>query len=664
MKNTCLIICSVFFVLNSSAINYYVSNAGNDNNNGKSVDKSWRSIAQVNVQKLLPGDTVFFKSGDVFVGEVVVKYSGKAKKPIVFTAYGSGQKPVITGTVAISNWQPYKDGIQVASTTNSVYNLYVDGNMQTNARFPNSGLLKMDGGFGNTIAFIDNDLTQKDGYWKGATIRFRTWDWEYRTSVVTDYSANKVTIKDSSTNNLSAGWGYYFDNKIEELDTINEWFFDKTNNQLYYKPAVTDVSKHTVEATFYEAGFTINEKVNYIAISNLNIQQFQNFGVWAKGANENIVITSNRLENINLTAINFNLASKNCLISNNQIRHINGRGISALEPANISIIENNISQIGNIPGYGISGVNGMIGIAIENVEKIKTATDPIAINNLIRGNIIDSTGYVGIRMDGAKSIMEQNIVSNTLIQLSDGAAIYCWAKDGKYYTYDNVIRNNIVFNITGNNIGTPSESNPIANGIYIDNNCYNMLIEGNTVFNSTGSGIHINSDAYDNLVKGNTVYNCQAAVSIAEWAKLNSTYGNRVENNILFATNKLQRCASLSNWLLPSTKKLGRFNDNTYINVTEPYVFSESYLTADKSVKVLNEYSFEGWKKNYGFDEQSKYIGTGHALAQYQRSAILYNETKAIKKIDVSTKGYFDLDGKSIKTLELMPSASIIVLYK
>lgn len=550
----------------------------------------------------------------------------------------------------------------MANIAAPVYNLDVDGEMQTNARFPNSGLLKMDGGGGNRNAFIDNDLKQKDGYWKGATIRFRTWDWEYRTSVVRDYAANKVTIEDSSTTNLSAGWGYYFDNKMEELDALKEWFFDKINSRLYYKPAATDLSKQTVEATVYKAGFTIIEKVKNIHISNLTIQQFQNYGVWAKGANENIVITNNRLEKINLTAINFNLASKHCLVSNNRIRNIKGRGISALQPDNISIIENNISQIGNIPGYGISGVNGMIGIAIGNSEKIKTATDPIAINNLIKGNIIDSTGYVGIRMDGAKSIMEQNIVSNTLIQLSDGAAIYCWAKDGKYYTYDNIIRNNIVFNITGNNIGTPSEANPIANGIYIDNNCYNILIESNTFFNSTGSGIHINSDAYDNLVKGNTVYNCQAAVSIAEWAKVNSTFGNRIEYNILFATNKLQRCASLSNWLLPSTKKLGTFNNNTYVNVTEPFVFSESYLTADRSVKVLNEYSFDGWKKNYGFDEQSKYIGTGNLLAQYKRSAIFYNDTKATKMIDLNTKEYFDLEGKSVKTLQLPAFTSIILL--
>lgn len=79
MKNTCLIICIILFASNCSATNYYVSNAGNDNNNGKSDAKSWKTIDRVNVQKLLPGDTVFFKSGDIFSGEIVIKYSGREK---------------------------------------------------------------------------------------------------------------------------------------------------------------------------------------------------------------------------------------------------------------------------------------------------------------------------------------------------------------------------------------------------------------------------------------------------------------------------------------------------------------------------------------------------------------------------------------------------------
>jgi len=663
-KNICLIICFELLALYSSATNYYLSNNGNDANNGKAPNKSFKTIDRVNKQRLLPGDSVLFKCGDVFSGQIIVQYSGKENKPIVYTAYGNGNAPVISGSIEINNWQPYQENILKATILPHVYNLFVDGEMQTDARFPNKGLLKIDGGFNNTIAFADNDLTQQNGYWLGATIRFRTWDWEYRTSTVTDYTDKKITIKDSSTNTPGAGWGYYFDNKMSELDTLHEWFNDTTKHSLYYIPSTKNMATQKVEATVFSSAFIIIEKIKNIVVKELSVQQFDKYGVWAKGDNEAIVIINNHFENINLVAINFNLVSKNCVAKNNRIKNINGRGISALEPEHLQIADNNISHIGYIPGYGISGVNGMIGIAIENIEKTKSATDHIAQYNLIKGNSIDSCGYVAIRMDGTKSIMENNVLGNSLLQLSDGAAIYCWAKDGTNYTYDNIIRNNIVYNITGSNIGTPSESNPIANGIYIDNNCYHILVEGNTVFNSTGSGIHINSDAFNNTVTNNTVYNCQTAMSIAEWAKPNTTFGNKIEHNIFFAINQSQRCVGLSNWLMPSTKKLGTFNHNTYINLTEKYILTESFLTEDKSIKVRNEFSYEGWKKNYGFDQQSSLIGTDHALAQYQRSAIFYNETNVKKMIDTRIKDYFDLEGKKITALQSMPFASAILLYK
>lgn len=650
--------------LSCYATRYYLSNNGNDFNNGKSPDKSFKTLNRLNSQKLLPGDSVLFKSGDVFSGEIVVKCSGKKDKPIVYAAYGNGNAPVISGSIEINNWQPYQKNIMQATILPHVYNLFVNGKMQTNARFPNQGLLKMDGGFNNAISFTDNDLTQPNAYWLGATIRFRTWDWEYRSTTVINYTDNSITIKDSSTNNLGAGWGYYFDNKFSELDTLKEWFYDTAKYRLYFIPSIADIAGEKVEATIFSSAFIINEKVKNIIIKDLSIQHFEDYGVWAKGDNEEIVIINNHFENINLIAINFNLISKNCVVKSNIIKNINGRGVSALEPEHLQIIDNTISKIGNIPGYGISGVNGMIGVAIENIEKVKASTDHIALYNLVKGNRIDSCGYVSVRMDGAKSVMENNVLSNSLLNLSDGAAIYCWAKDGPNYTYDNIIRNNIVYNVTGSNLGTPSESNPIANGIYIDNNCYNILVQGNTIFNSTGSGIHINSDAYNNTVTNNTVYNCQTAMSIAEWVKPNATFGNKIENNIFFTINQSQRCIGLSNWLMPSTKTLGTFNHNMYINVTEKYILTESFLNDDKSIKVLNEFSFEGWKKNYGFDEQSISIGINHPLAKYQRSAIIYNETAFAKIIELNDREYFDLYGNSQKMVSLKPFTSIILLYK
>ncbi len=78
--------------------NYYVSSSeGDDMNDGKSKENPWKSIEKVSQANLLPGDTIFFKRGDTFYGQLVVNRSGRKNSPLVFSSYGEGEKPVIDG---------------------------------------------------------------------------------------------------------------------------------------------------------------------------------------------------------------------------------------------------------------------------------------------------------------------------------------------------------------------------------------------------------------------------------------------------------------------------------------------------------------------------------------------------------------------------------------
>ena len=58
-------------------------------------------LKRVNKQRLQPGDTVHFKSGDLFKGQLVVDESGTAEAPIHFTAYGGGELPIIDGAAMV-----------------------------------------------------------------------------------------------------------------------------------------------------------------------------------------------------------------------------------------------------------------------------------------------------------------------------------------------------------------------------------------------------------------------------------------------------------------------------------------------------------------------------------------------------------------------------------
>ena len=75
---------------------FYVSNSGNDTNDGLSMDKPFQSIAHLNTLHFVPGDQILFKKGDVFTGAFKPQGSGTPEKPIVIKSYGdAAAKPVL-----------------------------------------------------------------------------------------------------------------------------------------------------------------------------------------------------------------------------------------------------------------------------------------------------------------------------------------------------------------------------------------------------------------------------------------------------------------------------------------------------------------------------------------------------------------------------------------
>ncbi len=83
--------------------NYYVSSSEGDNSNdGLSPETALKTVHHVNylldkVVNLQPGDSVLFKRGDYFYGNLLhlFKVKGTQEQPIVFSAYGEGENPYI-----------------------------------------------------------------------------------------------------------------------------------------------------------------------------------------------------------------------------------------------------------------------------------------------------------------------------------------------------------------------------------------------------------------------------------------------------------------------------------------------------------------------------------------------------------------------------------------
>ncbi len=100
LKQIPLFITLIILSYQLNATIYYVSNSeGKNRYNGKSIDKPWRSLKKVNRKSLKPGDSVLFKRGDIWRGQLIPKTSGNILFDIYFGAYGEGDKPLILGSV-------------------------------------------------------------------------------------------------------------------------------------------------------------------------------------------------------------------------------------------------------------------------------------------------------------------------------------------------------------------------------------------------------------------------------------------------------------------------------------------------------------------------------------------------------------------------------------
>ena len=77
---------------------FYVNSASSTITEDGTIINPWKSIASLNTATigLVPGDSIFFKSGETFKGKLNIDGSGIISKPIVITSYSTGPKPIIT----------------------------------------------------------------------------------------------------------------------------------------------------------------------------------------------------------------------------------------------------------------------------------------------------------------------------------------------------------------------------------------------------------------------------------------------------------------------------------------------------------------------------------------------------------------------------------------
>ena len=116
------------------AAEYYVAPTGDDNAPG--TKESPFHTVQKAADTMVAGDTCFLREG-TYRETVRPKEFGQEGSPIRFVAY-PGEKAIIDGTEPVDgNWTLHKGKIYKTTVARPIVQLFVDGKMMIEARWPN-----------------------------------------------------------------------------------------------------------------------------------------------------------------------------------------------------------------------------------------------------------------------------------------------------------------------------------------------------------------------------------------------------------------------------------------------------------------------------------------------------------------------------------------------
>ncbi len=115
----------------SFPMSFYVdSEAGSDSASGVSPDTAWRTLSKVNSADIRPGESVLFKRGGLWRGQLVLK-CGEPGRRLTYGNYGEGPLPILQGSadaLGAGAWTAHSSGIWKSRDTFSldVGNIIVD----------------------------------------------------------------------------------------------------------------------------------------------------------------------------------------------------------------------------------------------------------------------------------------------------------------------------------------------------------------------------------------------------------------------------------------------------------------------------------------------------------------------------------------------------------
>lgn len=550
-----------FFILSSSfgRTYYFSSSTGNDNNSAALAQTqagAWASINKMNLfmTSFVAGDTIALKRGDTFFGNIICTKSGTSAASIVFTAYGSGLKPIVTGLKAIPSWHSlggnkWDSVISVAQSTIGI--LTINGVFQPVGRFPKANAATTSwasGGyfqyqsFSGATQITSNQIAAAPNF-VGGEVVIRSNHYNLNRGIISAQTANTVTyatiaggpIETNNNNN-----GFFFQNHPNAVTAQNDWSYTPGTKTVTFFSTTTPAN---VSVSVLQNNVTIQNGASFLSFNNITFQG-ANTSSFAIASANHIVI-----QDCNITLTGTNGVSTNgsntITVQRDSLTYIKNNAIDGNFAPTWVINNNFFKHISDIAGSGLPGDNQNLGTS--------NILSPCAVNN----NVFVDLGFNAIAFASATTswTCNNNFIDSFCLTKDDGGGIYTFNNTG---AGSKVIDHNIVLHGVGAPYGTATGfTGGGAQGIYMDNNTSNITITNNTIAECQEFGFLFNDESNDvirtNLLYNNGVYNhaffttgsvVQVAQSDFSHFSGSTTRISNYRNNIMVAKATFQNAGS------------------------------------------------------------------------------------------------------------------------
>ena len=632
MKKILILLLLLVSLLGHST-NYYLHSGGSDSNTG-AIGQPWQTIAKVNsvwaTGGFNAGDSILFARNQEFSGTLNLIATGNSG--VIIGAYGTGEKPIISGVISLDNW--VSNGANVYAhkyTAESSPNLLlINGTQFAKGRFPNTGWLTVDSHVGTTT-MTDAAISSSTLNCTAAELVIRKNPYIIDRCLITNHVTSTFTYTNlGSTVEPTNGWGYFVQGKKNLLDVEGEWSADIDSIYLYYN---SDPSEELIFIPIYNKGIVVNNNTG-ITIRDLNIFGYNTTGIEITSAT--CVIDNCTVSYSGRDGIIF--ASQSGTIKNSYVCDIAQSAIYT-QSSFIDVLSNRIERIGLVLGSSYRG-DYAVGL-------FATGAD-----NLYQYNEIDSVGYNGIYLAVAsRSIVRNNFINHACLNTNDGGGIYTAGTT----SVDRVIDGNIILNTIGSNSGTP-ETTIIVEGIYIDEPTSDIDITNNTSAFNTYSGLKLHNT--NNIrVRGNIFFG--NGVTALRLQGSNTTYplrNNDFHGNKFIAKSATELCIKhISN--ANDITLLGSLDSNYY---ARPVADNTSIQTGTPSAGTVNR-TLESWKSFSGQDSHSN--KSPIVLTDSRDIAFRYNPTASDSLLNFEGERYYLIDGSRVTdTLTIAAYSSVVLL--